>query len=552
MRLTNKILLSIFLVSIIVITITTFVYYALVKQHLENSFDTRYNSLGTSISNSFIEMDKLSDTINYNAVKSLFLIEKYQGLPNDTQLNRLAKEFGIHGFYTINKLGQFIRSSDLPIALQKNSLFSYCPAYRGLINGTSTYQVTPIIPSYPHNIPAKLIMIPNHNSTLILEGGYHLKFIEEILLKTIKNNKNIISIGLYSPNNYELGYINNKGKFEQGKTASTSSNIAKNEKMFKYKILANTKDCCECIVKKTQYLGGAYYYDLVIKVSTQSLLKELYQIKIKILLILLFMFLIAFIVSQIIAKKIANRLGEINTSIENIIQTGDLSNNVVVMKSGKAHKDEIDSLATSFNHMIEELKIYQQKVQNTAVAAISSKIVHNIRSPLIVLDTIAKKLNHPLDNSSISLLKNAIKDIKTLSEKLLLTYRNSAYKNIDNENIDLAGYITISSMINEVFALKSVEWAGKIIDVPIIIAQECIFSWVKVVPADFRAVLSNLVNNSYEALNKPAKFIKVSLTSEDNYYKIVIQDNGKGIPQNKLIAVKSGESLCLLKIREQL
>ncbi|MCC2624400.1 MAG: sensor histidine kinase [Burkholderiales bacterium] len=78
---------------------------------------------------------------------------------------------------------------------------------------------------------------------------------------------------------------------------------------------------------------------------------------------------------------------------------------------------------------------------------------------------------------------------------------------------------------------------------PIKIAKDCIFSWVKVVPADFRAVLSNIANNSYEALDKPDKFIKVSLKRENDYYKICIEDNGIGIPHDKIMAVRNGESL---------
>jgi|SRR6185437_9679458 len=135
-------------------------------------------------------------------------------------------------------------------------------------------------------------------------------------------------------------------------------------------------------------------------------------------------------------------------------------------------------------------------------------------------------------------------EIKSLSEKLLLTYRKSTDNDLtDTENTDSTAYITISSMINEVLALKSVEWEIKTINMPIVIAKNCIFSWVKVVPADFRAVLSNIVNNAYEALNKSDKFIKVSLTLENNYYKICIEDDGIGIPHNKLVAVKNGESL---------
>ena len=520
------------------ITITT-IYYMIIKTHLIESYLNRYDSLGGAISNSFIEMDKLSDSINYNAAKYFALIQQHHGLPDNDKLESIAQSLGVHGLYAINNSGKFIRSSDLPLNLQKNSLFSYCANYRGLITGETKFQITPIVPSYPDNVPAKFVMIPNYDSSLILETGYHLKYMEEILLKTFKENKNIVSIGLYSPNDYELGYID---KFEQGKNI-THAHAAVNadEKIFKYKVLANTKDCCECTVKNTEYLDGPYYYSLVIKVSTAPLINELNQFKIRVLLILGITIFFAFIISQIISRMITRRLAGINTSINKIIKTGDLSNEVAVIN--KSSKNELDSLAMAFNHMIQQLKLYQESSKNRAIAEVASKILHNIRSPLVVLDTIAEKIKHGATDANISLLKNAIKDIKTLSEKLLLTYRSSMENDsFNNENNEIDAYTTISLMVKEVVASKNIEWANNLIDMSVTISEDCIFSWIKTVPSEFRSMISNLINNSYEALNKPESFIKVNLSFNSGYYKIMVEDNGVGIQQDKLATIRDGES----------
>lgn len=266
MKLSTKIFLAIFIISITATSSFAYAYYGVIKQHYLDNYNRQYNSLGLLISNSFIEMDKLSETISLNAVTTLQYIQRYEKIiPNDKDLRVLAKRLGVQGLYIVNKDGRFIRSSDLPVEQQKNSLFSYCNAYKDLITGQSNLQATPIIPSYPYNVPAKIIMIPSYNKELILEASYHLKYIEEILLKTMRENKNIVSIGLYSPNNFELGYITSNGKFELGKANVTIPAVLASEKLFSYHIKANTSYCCECTVKKTQFLGGDYYYRLDIK-----------------------------------------------------------------------------------------------------------------------------------------------------------------------------------------------------------------------------------------------------------------------------------------------
>src|SRR3990167_1575997 len=194
MNFRTKIFLSLLLVSV-TLSIGIFVStYFITKREATSEFFSRYNSLGNVIANTFHQMGEISDQVNKNAVTILKTIDQFSGVPTNTSLATLANELGIQGFYVINKSGKFIRSSDLPLSMQKNSLFSYCAGYKNLVNGHLNRAVTPIIPSYPYGIPSKFIMVPNFNRSLILETGIHLSYISNILHKSVEYNKNIISI----------------------------------------------------------------------------------------------------------------------------------------------------------------------------------------------------------------------------------------------------------------------------------------------------------------------------------------------------------------------
>ena len=197
MKHSTKIFFSIFLTTVVLASGITSAFYYVFQKQMINDYVDKYKSMGFIISNSFREMGTLSDRINSNAVLVLKEIQRYKGLPSNKELNSLAKQLGVQGFYAIDKSGKFIRSSDLPLRDQTNSLFDYCEGYRGLITGKSEFAVTPIIPSFPNNVPAKFVMIPNYDKSMILESGFHLQYIEETMHQVIEKDKNITSIGLF-------------------------------------------------------------------------------------------------------------------------------------------------------------------------------------------------------------------------------------------------------------------------------------------------------------------------------------------------------------------
>ena len=118
-----------------------------------------------------------------------------------------------------------IRASDVPVKIETQSIFTYCAAYRNLTWGHLDYQLTPVIPSWPFGVPQKFILIPSKNRNHIIETGVHLQYIEDILHKAVQYDPNVRSMGLFSPNDFALGYVSASGKFYQGKDIPSSENI---------------------------------------------------------------------------------------------------------------------------------------------------------------------------------------------------------------------------------------------------------------------------------------------------------------------------------------
>lgn len=334
------------------------------KSNMQNEYFSRYQAVGNMLANTFEQMENSANIINENAARILYEIEKNAGLPSGPELSLLAKKLGIKAFYVTNNQGRFIRSTDVPLKLQTNSLFSYCSDYKLLIKGNANLYRTPVIPGFPYNIPMKLTMMPNHNRTLVLESGMELEYIGNILNQAIRNDSNIKSIGFYTPTGFELGYISALEGYRRGRTSNILSfnevglpnKILENQSMiFNVKIPSVDPYCCECIYKKVSNSGGNYFYILRLDISLYPLVESIHLLKEKILIALLLACVVSVFLSKILANKLVRRIQEINKTASDIIRLNDL--NIRVDTNNKA--DEISELARTFNKMIETLKSSQ-------------------------------------------------------------------------------------------------------------------------------------------------------------------------------------------------
>lgn len=159
---------------------------------------------------------------------------------------------------------------------------------------------------------------------------------------------------------------------------------------------------------------------------------------------------------------------------------------------------------------------------------ISSQVAHDIRSPLTALSMLVRSVPE-LDEEKRNLLKNAVTRIEditnTLNSRDSKIIRGPKYR-LRSE--PLAGHI--DTLVSE----KRSEFAGRdLISIQFELQPDYLDFFAKVVVGDFKRVLSNIINNSVEALRPGLKgIVKVTMTRNSQVIVIEISDNGKGIPDH--------------------
>ena len=166
---------------------------------------------------------------------------------------------------------------------------------------------------------------------------------------------------------------------------------------------------------------------------------------------------------------------------------------------------------------------------------LASQVAHDIRSPLAAL-AIAEKDLAVLPEDTRVLIRSAVSRIRDIANHLL--EKNSAANQMDNSVQAAQSQITeamtpqlLSSLIDGLLTEKRMQFRPKMglkIEGPFEAHSYGLFAKIQL--NELKRVLSNLVNNSVEALGDQGNVtIGLDATSEDRI-RIQVQDNGQGIP----------------------
>jgi len=160
------------------------------------------------------------------------------------------------------------------------------------------------------------------------------------------------------------------------------------------------------------------------------------------------------------------------------------------------------------------------KIRNAeSLEEIAKKVRHNIRSPLAVLKALlVDRSIEPKDffeqcQSAISRLEEIVSEIKTDFESSPAALMKAP------------ALFEVSRVVQRIVSEKRLI-AGAV-DIGIEAHAQAIYS--EIPAADLRATLSNLVDNSLQAMEGPGR-ISVSLMADEFLIEIKIQDTGRGIP----------------------
>jgi signal transduction histidine kinase len=224
-------------------------------------------------------------------------------------------------------------------------------------------------------------------------------------------------------------------------------------------------------------------------------------------------------------EKLTQRLHEVydqDSKFQISVKSSENSEQVIINRAITRLLEEIKRSNQSLREAVAsaEQRRFQDELTRTAL-----QVAHDIASPIAVLHMFQSS-SFPEENRV--LIRNVVSRITDISNTLLKKAKQDFSSDSNDKLIQQMLYYFIHQVVSE----KRMQYGNKVnIDFQFDKDSYQIFSFIK--PSEFSRVLSNLINNSIDAIDENNRII-ISLKEVDNDAVIQIQDHGKGIPASVL------------------
>lgn len=171
--------------------------------------------------------------------------------------------------------------------------------------------------------------------------------------------------------------------------------------------------------------------------------------------------------------------------------------------------------------------------RNKATSEMASQVAHDIRSPLSALNMIAGTISEVPEEKRL-LIKSAIQRINDIANDLLSRGRRPSLDEKNNGPTIKPFPALLSTEIENLVSEKRIQFRNKSIVEIVSDVGGSVGVFALLDLANFKRVLSNVINNSVEAFgNRPGR-IRINVMNDEKCAVIVIEDNGPGIPAEVL------------------
>ena len=209
--------------------------------------------------------------------------------------------------------------------------------------------------------------------------------------------------------------------------------------------------------------------------------------------------------------------------------------------SKRAQFSEINALLRHYNILLattnEMVQALIKKDREAAVGRLATQVAHDIRSPLAAL---RMGVAAPRQGEEArSLVRNAIFRIEDIANTLL-----EKKTEVDTPSSSVEPLL-LSSLVDSLVSEKRVEYRAQLnMTIENRVAQRAYGLFAAVDAANFKRVLSNLINNAVEAARKHAAgMITVEVSGDEQSVWLDVQDNGVGIPADILSRLGGEDAL---------
>lgn len=208
--------------------------------------------------------------------------------------------------------------------------------------------------------------------------------------------------------------------------------------------------------------------------------------------------------------------------------TEKLKKNHVLQTEGR-YLEELNFLISQLNSWKKELAANEYKKHAVQLGELAAQVAHDIRSPLAALQTALKVISQVPEEQRL-LARSAVRRINDIANNLLQDYK---HPHICKNTIKVE---PIPLLIDEIVSEKRTQFAERTIHFNYEFLDGIQGLFAKVNASEFKRVLSNLINNSVEAIADNGE-VTVSLSTSNNQLILAIQDSGCGISKDKLATI---------------
>lgn len=232
------------------------------------------------------------------------------------------------------------------------------------------------------------------------------------------------------------------------------------------------------------------------------------------------------IMSSLFAKKLCasllskplNRLSALATRLLNEQPTSESGE--TINKDILEFRNVENLLQTACNNSVEKNKAQQDLVN------LARQVAHDIRSPLYAVDATTKTLQNVPEDARI-IIRQAVRRINDIANNLLSKHKSQTGDKTEKLTTEL-----IAPIIDSIISEKRVSISDSMIQFNSEF-NDAYDVFVEINLEKFKRVLSNILNNSIEALKNQGK-INLILQHSLGQLTLTISDNGEGIPEDVL------------------
>ena len=193
------------------------------------------------------------------------------------------------------------------------------------------------------------------------------------------------------------------------------------------------------------------------------------------------------------------------------------------------------SVEGKLHALVQDLVVQRMESERKALRAeIIRDVAHNLNSPIASLAIRVQKLDGISPDAAVS-IHEGLSQISGIVAKL--KYATSLPEEPALPQVRVAPAVSpkvemLSALLDSITSDKRVEKANRS-DVELVFKHttESYGAFAAVHALDFRVVLSNLLNNAYDSIERQGE-ITVRTQINENQVRLLIQDTGQGIPQN--------------------